>query len=47
VHNLELHNLYSSSSIIRVIKSISIEWARNVAGVGEMRNEYKVLARQV
>jgi hypothetical protein len=31
VHNEELHNLYSSPSIIRMIKSIRMRWAGNVA----------------
>jgi hypothetical protein len=31
VHNEELHNLYSSPSITRMIKSRSMRWAGNVA----------------
>jgi hypothetical protein len=31
LHNEELHNLYSSPSIIRMIKSRGIRWAGNVA----------------
>jgi hypothetical protein len=30
LHNEELHNLYSSSSIIRIIKSRKMRWARHV-----------------
>jgi hypothetical protein len=37
VHNEELHNLYSSSSIIRMIKSKSMRWAGHVARMGEKR----------
>jgi hypothetical protein len=31
LHNEELHNLYSSPSVIRVIKSRRMSWARHVA----------------
>jgi hypothetical protein len=31
LHHEELHNLYSSPSIIRVIKSIRMRWAGHVA----------------
>jgi hypothetical protein len=34
LHNDELHNLYSSPSIIRMIKSVSMRWVRHVAGMG-------------
>jgi hypothetical protein len=43
LHNEELHNLYASPNIIRVIKSRRMRWAGNVACVGEMRNLYKIL----
>jgi hypothetical protein len=42
MHNEELHSLYSSSNIIRMIKSRRIRWARYVARIGEMRNAYKI-----
>jgi hypothetical protein len=35
LHNDELHNLYSSSNIVRVIKSRRMRWARHVARMGE------------
>jgi hypothetical protein len=38
-----LHNLYSSPSIISVIKSRRIGWAGNVARMGEKRNAYRIL----
>jgi hypothetical protein len=38
LHNEELHNLYSSSSIIRIIKSRSMRWVRHVARMGEKRD---------
>jgi hypothetical protein len=34
LHNVELHNLYSSPSIIRVIKSRRMRWAGHVARMG-------------
>jgi hypothetical protein len=43
VHNEELHNLYSSPSIIRFIKSRRMRWARHVARIGEKRNVYRLL----
>jgi hypothetical protein len=43
LHNEELHNLYSSPSIIRMIKSGRMRWAIHVAGEGEKRNAYRIL----
>jgi hypothetical protein len=43
LHNEELCNLYSSSHIIRQIKSRQMRWAGHVAHVGEERKLYKVL----
>jgi hypothetical protein len=40
LHNEELHNLYSSPSTIRIIKSRRMRWAGHVARVGEKRNAY-------
>jgi hypothetical protein len=38
----ELHNLYSSPSIIRmIIKSRTMGWAAHVARMGEQRNAYR------
>jgi hypothetical protein len=34
LHNQELHDLYSSSSIIRIIKSRRIRWVGHVALMG-------------
>jgi hypothetical protein len=34
LHDEELHNLYGSPSIIRVIKSMMIRWAGHVARMG-------------
>jgi hypothetical protein len=38
LHNEELHNLYSSPSIIRIIKTRRMRWAGYVARMGEKRN---------
>jgi hypothetical protein len=43
LHNEELHKLYSSQSIIRIIKSRRMRWARHVARMGEKRNVYRLL----
>jgi hypothetical protein len=40
LHNEELHNFYSSPSIIRMIKSRRMRWAGHVARMGENRNAY-------
>jgi hypothetical protein len=42
LHNDELHNLYSSSNIVRVIKSRRMRWAGHVACMGEGRGVYMV-----
>jgi hypothetical protein len=39
----ELHNLYSSPNIVRVIKSRRMRWAGHVARMGEGRGVYRVL----
>jgi hypothetical protein len=43
LHNEELHNLYSSPNIIRMIKSRSMRWAQHVALMGEKGNAYRIL----
>jgi hypothetical protein len=43
LHNVEIHNLYSSPDIIRQIKSRRMRWAGHVARMGEDRKMYKVL----
>jgi hypothetical protein len=42
-HNDELHSLYSSPNIVRVIKSRMMRWAGHVARMGEGRGVYRVL----
>jgi hypothetical protein len=43
LHNKELHDLYSSPGIIRIIKSRRMRWAGHVARMGEKRNAYRLL----
>jgi hypothetical protein len=43
LHNEELRDLYSSPSIIRIIKSRRMRWAGLVARMGEKRNAYRLL----
>jgi hypothetical protein len=43
LHNEELHDLYSSPSIIRIIKSRRMRWAGHVAQMGKKRNAYRLL----
>jgi hypothetical protein len=43
LHNEELHNLYSSPNINRMIKSRRMRWAGHVGRMGETRNEYRIL----
>jgi hypothetical protein len=42
LHNDELHSLYSSPNIVRVIKSRRMRWAGHVARMGEGRGVYRV-----
>jgi hypothetical protein len=46
LYNEELHNLYPSTSIIRIIKSRRMRWARHVARMGEKMNIYRLLIRK-
>jgi hypothetical protein len=43
LHNEELRDLYSSLSIIRIVKSRRMRWAGHVARMGEKRNAYRLL----
>jgi hypothetical protein len=43
LHNDELHSLYSSPNIVRVIKSRRMRWAEHVALMGEGRDVYRIL----
>jgi hypothetical protein len=42
-HNEELHSLYSSPSIIGMIKSRRMRWTGHIARKGEKRNAYRIL----
>jgi hypothetical protein len=46
LHNDELYNLYSSTNIIRQIKSRRMRWAGHVAQMGKERRVYKVLVEK-
>jgi hypothetical protein len=43
LHNEEPHNLYTLPSIIRMIKSRMMRWARSMASLGEKRNVHRAL----
>jgi hypothetical protein len=43
LHDEELHILYSSSNIIRMIKSRRMRWAGHVARMVARRNAYRIL----
>ena len=43
LHNEELKDLYSSSDIVRVIKSRRMRWAGHVARMGERRGAFRSL----
>jgi hypothetical protein len=43
LRNEELHNLYSSPSIIRMIKSKRMRWSGHVARMEKPRNAYRIL----
>jgi hypothetical protein len=41
LHNEELHNLYSSPSIIRIIEQRRMRWVGNAARKGIKRNAFR------
>jgi hypothetical protein len=43
LHKDELHSLYSSPNIVRVIKSRRMRWAGHVARIREGRGVYRIL----
>jgi hypothetical protein len=43
LHNEELRDLYSSPSLIRIIKSRRMRWVGHVARMWEKRNAYRLL----
>jgi hypothetical protein len=42
-HNDELHNLFSSPNIVKLIKSRRMRWAGQVARMGDGKGVYRVL----
>ena len=43
LHNEELHSLYRSPNIVRVIKSRRLRWAGHVARMEKDRSAFKIL----
>jgi hypothetical protein len=43
LHNKELRDLYSSPSIIRIIKSRRMRWAGHVARMGEKEERVEII----
>jgi hypothetical protein len=43
LHSEDLHNLYSSPNIIRMIKSRRMRWVGHMAFMGARLNAYRVL----
>jgi hypothetical protein len=43
LHNVELHNLYSSPSIIRMIKQRRMRWVGHKARMEAKKNAYRIL----
>ena len=43
LHNDELHSLYRSPNLLRVIKSRRLRWAEHVARMEEGRSTFKIL----
>jgi hypothetical protein len=43
LHNEELHNLYSSTNVIRMIKARMMTWTGHVARMGKKRNSCRIL----
>ena len=43
LHNKELHSVYRSSNLVRVIKSRRLRWAEHVARMEEGRSAFKIL----
>jgi hypothetical protein len=46
LHNEELRDLYSSPSIIRIMKSWRMRWVGHVARMGEKSNAYRLVGRR-
>ena len=46
LHNAEVHALYSSPNIIRILKSRRLRWAGHVARMEQSRNAYRVFVEK-
>jgi hypothetical protein len=46
IHNEELNDLYTSPSVVRVIKSRRMKWEEHVARMGESKSVYRVLVEK-
>jgi hypothetical protein len=46
LHNEDLHNLYSSPNIIRIIKTRRMKWAGHMVRIGTERNVYGLFVRK-
>jgi hypothetical protein len=46
VHDEELHNMFSSRNILRMITSRRMRWEVHVTRMGEKWNAYRVLVRK-
>jgi hypothetical protein len=46
LHNEQIRDLYSSPSIIIMMKSRKMRWVGHVARMGEKRNAYRLLVGQ-
>ena len=46
LHNEELNDMYSSPTIVLVIKSRRMRWAGHVARIGEGRGLYRILVEK-
>jgi hypothetical protein len=47
LNNEDLRDLYSSPSIITIIKSRRMNWVGHVARIGEKRNAYRLLMGKI
>jgi hypothetical protein len=47
LHNEKLHNLYASPIIIKVIKSRTMRCVGHVVCMGEMRNAYNIMVKNL
>jgi len=47
LHKEELNDLYSSPTVVRVIKSRRMRWVGHVERMGERRGAYNVLMRRL